>query len=517
MKFTKIVFSAALAFKVIISKKSTYTYITDDFKYNFHCLEDNNDLCKFLKNELHQAVDNISEIIDIEPPTKFEAFVDDLSKYRLDNTKEIFAVILNNEFTPLLNNANIKSPYPNYELILKQININDNNDFIVVLNNFKSDQDYIKDILNDVDESIVVEMFEGLKALNKIGYPYVNNNRVNSIEFEFNYYLEKRLNVSAIYETAVEVSSSCKKVSELDNLHNIMYWEDTLISKGKKESQENEYKRVIAVGDIHGDYKKLIKVLRHAKLIDKKNNWIGEDSILVQTGDLMNRGDDTKKIYELMIRIRDQAKMYGGIVYLLLGNHELLEVQGNHYFTTIGDYDSFGGFENREKEFSIEGKFGQLIRKEMNITMIVDDIIFAHAGITSNYIEMGIDKINKRAHEILTNTPSYEELYKIIKEGKDYPLYTDPIFDRVNSPLWLRDFAINPESEICPEVEKALELSNTKRMVVGHTIQPYGHITSRCQNKLILIDIGMSDCLGGYYGYLEILNDKQEVWARYLD
>jgi len=52
-------------------------------------------------------------------------------------------------------------------------------------------------------------------------------------------------------------------------------------------------------------------------------------------------------------------------------------------------------------------------------------------------------------------------------------------------------------------------------MVVGHTVQEYGEIHSRCDNKLILIDLGMSDCYGDYFGYLEILYDKNEVWAVY--
>jgi len=54
-------------------------------------------------------------------------------------------------------------------------------------------------------------------------------------------------------------------------------------------------------------------------------------------------------------------------------------------------------------------------------------------------------------------------------------------------------------------------------MILGHTVQFYGHINTKCDNKLILIDIGMCKRIGNYVGYLEILNDKQEIWARYLD
>jgi len=40
-------------------------------------------------------------------------------------------------------------------------------------------------------------------------------------------------------------------------------------------------------------------------------------------------------------------------------------------------------------------------------------------------------------------------------------------------------------------------------------------MTTRCIDKLILVDVGMSGCFGGYFGYLEMLNDKSEIWLRY--
>jgi len=65
---------------------------------------------------------------------------------------------------------------------------------------------------------------------------------------------------------------------------------------------------------------------------------------------------------------------------MLLGNHELYDMQGGYGIISKADFDSFGGYMNREKELSMEGKFGELLRKEMNITMVVDDNLFIHAG-----------------------------------------------------------------------------------------------------------------------------------------
>ncbi|OUM63232.1 hypothetical protein PIROE2DRAFT_31660, partial [Piromyces sp. E2] len=138
--------------------------------------------------------------------------------------------------------------------------------------------------------------------------------------------------------------------------------------------------RIIAVGDIHGDYDKLIKVLTAAKLINKKRNWIAKNTALVQLGDLVDRGDNSRKILDLMIKLRKQAPYHKSTVYMILGNHEAMNVGGRYDYWTLSDLLSFGSVKAREEHFSLEGKYGSLIRKEMNATMVVGDSLFVHAG-----------------------------------------------------------------------------------------------------------------------------------------
>ncbi|OUM59719.1 hypothetical protein PIROE2DRAFT_29900, partial [Piromyces sp. E2] len=138
--------------------------------------------------------------------------------------------------------------------------------------------------------------------------------------------------------------------------------------------------RVVALGDIHGDYEKLVQILRHAKIINKKNQWIAKRTILVQIGDLMDRGDDIIKILDLIKKLKKQAPQKNSIVHLLLGNHEIYNLRTNYFFTSSKDLESFGTLENREKVFSPTGKYGKLIREEMNVAMNINDSIFVHAG-----------------------------------------------------------------------------------------------------------------------------------------
>jgi hypothetical protein len=47
--------------------------------------------------------------------------------------------------------------------------------------------------------------------------------------------------------------------------------------------------RIIVIGDIHGDWERMIKLLNIAKLIDKDDNWIGGNTVVVQVGDQIDR------------------------------------------------------------------------------------------------------------------------------------------------------------------------------------------------------------------------------------
>ena len=105
-------------------------------------------------------------------------------------------------------------------------------------------------------------------------------------------------------------------------------------------------RRIIVIGDIHGDWKMMLDTLILAKVIDKKNNWIGKDTVVVQLGDQIDRCrgsgsscqrpettiDDENsdvKILEFFTNLHNQASKKGGAVYSLLGNHELMNVNGD--------------------------------------------------------------------------------------------------------------------------------------------------------------------------------------------
>lgn len=86
--------------------------------------------------------------------------------------------------------------------------------------------------------------------------------------------------------------------------------------------------RIVAIGDIHGNYEGFVSILQRAGLVDDDAHWIGGDTTLVQTGDIFDRGVDVFKVVDLLMRLEKEAAAAGGEVIVLLGNHEGMNLVG---------------------------------------------------------------------------------------------------------------------------------------------------------------------------------------------
>src|SRR5690349_13947042 len=99
--------------------------------------------------------------------------------------------------------------------------------------------------------------------------------------------------------------------------------------------------RIVAVGDVHGDYSQLVNVLQAAGVIDRKNKWTGGKTHLVQTGDVLDRGPDSRKAMDLLMELETQALKAGGRVHALLGNHETMNLYGDLRYVSKEEYASY--------------------------------------------------------------------------------------------------------------------------------------------------------------------------------
>ena len=99
--------------------------------------------------------------------------------------------------------------------------------------------------------------------------------------------------------------------------------------------------RIVAVGDVHGAYDRFVAILRAAALVDGRARWVGGRSILVQTGDVLDRGPQSRRVLDLLRQLERDAARAGGQVHALIGNHEVMRLVGHWTDVSAAEYAAF--------------------------------------------------------------------------------------------------------------------------------------------------------------------------------
>ena len=187
-------------------------------------------------------------------------------------------------------------------------------------------------------------------------------------------------------------------------------------------------RRLVAVGDIHGDFAQAMKALELSKCMNSEGKWIGGTTVLVQVGDILDRGDNELAIMRKFQKLAREAKEAGGDVVVMNGNHEIMNVMGDFRYVTNGAFgecrrwvekrrareaeklgeedveplppvpdgvtpNSYYGLWARRDLFLPGGEMA--VKMASNPTVLqVGDTVFAHAGITENHVDYGFQRLN---------------------------------------------------------------------------------------------------------------------------
>ena len=110
--------------------------------------------------------------------------------------------------------------------------------------------------------------------------------------------------------------------------------------------------RIVAVGDVHGDLPGFRAILKEAGLVDDRGAWTGGDAVLVQLGDLIDRGPSTRGVLDFVMGLEKDAAKSGGSVVALLGNHEVMNMTGDLRYVPPESYAEFAdaGSEKRRED-----------------------------------------------------------------------------------------------------------------------------------------------------------------------
>jgi len=113
----------------------------------------------------------------------------------------------------------------------------------------------------------------------------------------------------------------------------------------------SDVERIVAVSDIHGAFDALVATLQKSNVIDGSLVWSGGKTHFVVTGDLLDRGPESRRVMDLIMRLEREAAHAGGQVHQLLGNHEVMNLIGDLRYVSDPEYAAFSDEESaRERE-----------------------------------------------------------------------------------------------------------------------------------------------------------------------
>ena len=262
--------------------------------------------------------------------------------------------------------------------------------------------------------------------------------------------------------------------------------------------------RLVIIGDIHGDIKRLKTILIDAKIINNNIEWIADppNTVVVQMGDQvdsLNRDesiaewevlDDVEVIY--FTNLLDKfAQSKGGRFISIIGNHEFMNVIGNYSYVSS---KSMANNENKRRElFKAKGVLSPILSKRP-IVLKIGELFFCHAGLTTKHLEL-LKKYGKDISYINRIWKNFVLHGNVLKEDKE--LFDNILLD-YNGILWTR------ELDNQNDLNELLKSINCTFMFVGHTVMDGIKFYN---NKVWYTDTGISRAFGNNkYQYMEIIN-----------
>ena len=260
----------------------------------------------------------------------------------------------------------------------------------------------------------------------------------------------------------------------------------------------NNFDKIIVIGDIHGDLKRLKNILINDNIINKDLKWIANNVIIIQLGDQIDSLNRAENIEEWEIlkdievlnftNLLSKVALENNSLFISLnGNHELMNILGNFSYVSKNSL-----YENRFNNFKFKGIYNEIIGNRP-IVVKINDLIFCHAGIKKLHLDI-LDKYNKDIFYINNIWKKFVLLNKVDLNDKE-------IFDKIilndEGILWTRN------QDSIDDINYVLNNLNSTYMFIGHNT--VSNIT--INNNIWYID----NCISRSYGkenfeYLRIQN-----------
>jgi hypothetical protein len=283
---------------------------------------------------------------------------------------------------------------------------------------------------------------------------------------------------------------------------------------------------VYAIGDVHGDYQTMARVLAAARLIDSPTappdqiRWTGGAAVLVCTGDLIDKYNHSLDVIAAFRALQSQAPAAGGRVVITMGNHEAEFLAARKKIgkknaladagpTLATELRSAGIDPAQVTAGQDSAGIGQFLR-DLPIGAKVNDFFFCHAGNTHGLSVQQLDSA-------VSN--------QVDKQGFGAPILSDPdsiLEARMHPTPWWE-----AEGSADQTLQKDLAALGVRHLVFGHqpgaiefadgAARRSDELYQKFDGEVFLTDTGMSrGADAGPAALLQIHADSEAI-AIYAD
>jgi len=239
--------------------------------------------------------------------------------------------------------------------------------------------------------------------------------------------------------------------------------------------------KLVAISDIEGNFTGFYSFLLANKIIDKDCNWIYGKGHLVLNGDFVDRGKQVTQVLWLIYKLDQQAKQAGGKVHYLLGNHEIMMLQGNVSYANFKYIEAAKRISKNSNWrdamcflYSSHSELGKWLRTK-NIIEKIGSTIFVHAGLNIQHVngKLSIEELNKtaRLHYGISNRNQPTGTKESLTLSSIYSPYWDRglAMDFKHTILFFLN-GLNTKKTTQTQVDSILNFYRGSRIVIGHSI-----------------------------------------------
>lgn len=321
------------------------------------------------------------------------------------------------------------------------------------------------------------------------------------------------------------------------------------------EYRFSDVERVVAISDLHGAHDAFLRTLASAGVIDAEERWVAGGTHLVIVGDMLDRGSDSRRSMDLLIRLEEDAAAAGGRVHVLIGNHDAMNLIGDLRYISDAEYAAFAaeetaeerrrwlaalrqrqpdlsveafderypaGFFAHRRAFAADGRYGAWLL-EKPLLVVINDTAFVHGGLSPDFAELGLDGVNGEllgemrdyvrllpslyAAGLLLPTDGFSRQADILEarradgsiDSREHSALArralqlhDSRVHSIDGPMWYRgNVGCGPLDET-DRLSAALEAIGAKRVVIGHTPTQTREVLMRLDGRVVEIDTGMN-------------------------